>query len=182
MKPHRHAAEGRAACRQNGVTLLEVLVSLVILCFGMLGLAGLQMSALKYNSVASTRSGATLLASELSDRMRSNMAGVKASNYARNMDYATAIGSPVTAPACGSTTDCSAAQLAQLDLANWLARIGTALPSGTGAILPTAGNASVTTIVLMWKEQSLMETASTDPSCPTPPVVGVRCFQTTFMP
>jgi type IV pilus assembly protein PilV len=182
MKHHRQAGEGCAACRQNGMTLLEVLVSLVIVCFGMLGLAGLQMNALKYNSVASTRSAATLLASELSDRMRSNIAGVKASNYARNMDYTTAIGSPVGAPFCGSTTDCSAAQLAQLDLANWLARIGTALPSGTGAILPTAGNASVSTIIVMWKEQSLVEAASTDPSCPTPLVVGVRCFRTTFMP
>lgn len=162
--------------------MLEVLVSIVILSFGALGLAGLEMAALKYNTVAAARSAATLLASELSDRMRSNLAGVKASNYARNMDYNTAIGSPVTAPACGSTSDCSAVQLAQLDLADWLARVGAALPGGTGAIVPTAGNALASTIVVMWQEQSLLEPAGTDPSCPAPLVVGVRCFRTTFMP
>jgi len=162
--------------------MLEVLVSIVILSFGALGLAGMQMTALKYNAVASTRSAATLLASELSDRMRSNLAGVKASNYTRNMDYNTAIGSPVTAPGCGSSTDCSGAQLAQLDLAYWLASIGAALPSGTGAVVPAAGNPLVSTIVVMWQEKSLLDAAATDPGCPAPQVLGVRCFPTTFMP
>lgn len=55
---------------QSGTTLIEVLVAIVVLSVGLLGLAGLQMTGLKSNHSAYLRSQATLLAYDLSDRMR----------------------------------------------------------------------------------------------------------------
>lgn len=55
---------------QRGASLLEVLVAIVIVSFGLLGLAGLQMTSVKSNHSAYERSQATLLAYDLSDRMR----------------------------------------------------------------------------------------------------------------
>lgn len=57
--------------RTKGSTLLEVLVSIVVLSIGLLGLAGLQATSIKSNHSAYSRSQATLLAYDLADRMRS---------------------------------------------------------------------------------------------------------------
>jgi type IV pilus assembly protein PilV len=174
MKMRRHF--------QFGFSMIEVLVTLVIMAGGALGLAGMQIASIKYNAEASVRSNATLLAIELSDRMRANMAGVKATNYDRNLGYTAALAAAVAAPGCGSTSDCTAATMAQLDLNSWLDSIGKALPGGTGAVVPVASNASARNIVVMWKEKSLNDSGATDPFCTLNAVVGVRCYQTTFMP
>ena len=47
--------------RQKGTTLLEVLVSIVILSVGLLGYAGLQTLSMKNNTSAFQRSQATIL-------------------------------------------------------------------------------------------------------------------------
>ena len=56
--------------KQSGSSLLEVLVAVVILAFGLLGLAGLQISSVKSSHSAYLRSQATLLAYDMADRMR----------------------------------------------------------------------------------------------------------------
>jgi len=45
---------------QKGVTMIEVLVSVIVLSIGLLGLAGLQSAGLTHNQSASFRSTATL--------------------------------------------------------------------------------------------------------------------------
>ena len=168
--------------------MIEVLVTMVLIAGGSLAFAGMQLTALKYNKEASFRSVATLLAVEISDRMRSNIAGVKASGYDRNVGYAAAT-TAITAPDCGSHTDCTAAALAQLDIHNWQTSLTTALPGGAGAIIPSATTKYAYTIVVMWKDKSLSDsTKPLDPACTKAPlnalvpVAGVRCFSTMFMP
>lgn len=56
--------------RQKGSTLLEVLVSIVIVALGLLGYAGLQAVSIKSSNTAYYRSQATMLAYDLIDRMR----------------------------------------------------------------------------------------------------------------
>jgi len=57
---------------QQGVTLLEVLVSVVVLSIGLLGYAGLQTLSMKNNTSAFQRSQATILTYDIVDRMRAN--------------------------------------------------------------------------------------------------------------
>jgi type IV pilus assembly protein PilV len=54
---------------QSGVLLLEVLIALLIFSLGVLGLVGLQASAVKQSSQAKYRADATLLANELIGQM-----------------------------------------------------------------------------------------------------------------
>lgn len=61
--------------RQNGFTLLEVLVAMLVLSIGLLGLAGLMASSLRNNHSAYYRTQATWLAYDVIDRMRVNGAG-----------------------------------------------------------------------------------------------------------
>lgn len=57
---------------QNGMTLIEVLISLVILAIGLLGAATVQLKALKYTDSAMLHSQASFFAYDLMDRIRAN--------------------------------------------------------------------------------------------------------------
>lgn len=56
----------------RGLTLVEILVALLVLSIGLLGLAALQTTSLRFNTSAYYRTQATALAYDLSDRMRAN--------------------------------------------------------------------------------------------------------------
>jgi len=59
----------RARSAESGVMLLEVLIALLIFALGVLGLVGLQASAIKQSGQAKYRADATLLANELVGQM-----------------------------------------------------------------------------------------------------------------
>jgi type IV pilus assembly protein PilV len=54
------------------MTLVEVLVTLVLISVGLLGVAALQLTTLKNNQESYVRSQAAMLAADILDRMRSN--------------------------------------------------------------------------------------------------------------
>jgi type IV pilus assembly protein PilV len=112
--------------RQAGVSLIEVLVSALIVSIGLVGVAGLQVASLKNNNAALMRSQATALAYDLADRMRSNRAGAGSGFYDPDAAALTS--------GCGSTTGCTTQQLAQHDLAQWNAALATHLPAGQGFV------------------------------------------------
>ncbi len=111
---------------QAGVTLIEVLVSALVVAIGLVGVAGLQVASLKNNQSAFMRSQATALAYDLADRMRSNRDGAGSNQY----DPATAA---LTA-GCASPSGCSAQQLAEHDMAEWAAALSSHLPMGQGTV------------------------------------------------
>ncbi len=115
-----------ARARQAGFSLIEVLVSALILAIGLVGVAGLQAMALVNNQGAYTRSQATTLAYDLADRMRSNVNAANAGHYDP--------GSATLHSACASSTGCTAQQLAQHDLAEWNAALAANLPMGSGTV------------------------------------------------
>ncbi|HBA32699.1 MAG TPA: type IV pilus modification protein PilV, partial [Gammaproteobacteria bacterium] len=96
----------------KGFTLLEVLIALVILSVGLLGLAGLQTTGLRNNHSAYLRSQATLLAYDITDRIRANKANLNA--------YALALSA--SAP--------SGTSVAETDLNEWLTNVENRLPEG----------------------------------------------------
>ena len=59
---------------QEGMTLVEVLVALVILGVGLLGAAAFQLNALKYTDSARMTSQASFIAYDMLDRIRANAA------------------------------------------------------------------------------------------------------------
>ncbi|HHJ37997.1 MAG TPA: type IV pilus modification protein PilV [Methylothermaceae bacterium] len=114
---------------QSGFTLVEILVSVLVLGIGLLGLAGLQTTGLKSNHSANLRTQATLLAYDMADRIRANKAGVDGGFY----DKPTA-----TDKGCvwdGNTpNNCTAQELAQHDAQEWLDTLARELPQGTGIV------------------------------------------------
>ena len=62
--------------RCDGTSLIEVLVTLVILSIGLLGLAALQLNGLRSNTSAALRTASTLIAGDIIERMRANPTAV----------------------------------------------------------------------------------------------------------
>ncbi len=145
--------------KQNGFTLLEVLIALVILAIGLLGLAGLQSTGLNMNHSAYNRSQATQLAYDIADRMRSNLGAINtnASIYviADSNEASNAYSS------CTSPPGCNATDMAGRDLYEWNLGITDALPAGTGSI---SASGAVYTISINWDDNRDGNVNTDDPN------------------
>lgn len=105
--------------RQAGLTLLEVLVSIIIFMFGILGLVGIQTSMIKAQTNSKFRADAAYLGAELRGRMWGDLANIASYNGAK----------------CVSTQACK----------EWQDKVGKVLPSGTGEVAVTGmGDVTIT--------------------------------------
>ncbi|MBP5970115.1 type IV pilus modification protein PilV [Pseudomonas iridis] len=66
---------------QQGMTLIEVLVALLILTVGLLGAAAVQINALKYTDSSRMTSQASFIAYDMMDRIRANSGANSGANY-----------------------------------------------------------------------------------------------------
>ena len=140
----------RPAGAQRGFSMLEVLVSLMLIAIAMLGQAGMQANALKFSKGASFRMQAVMLGIELGERMEANKTGATAGSYV----IATATSTVSTAGTDCGTASCDATALAAYDLAQWTTRVSAILPSGTWQVTQSvAGNPSTYAIVLTWQDR-----------------------------
>jgi type IV pilus assembly protein PilV len=115
----------------SGFTMLEVLIAIVVIAFGLLGIAGLQAFALKNNQSATLRSTATVLAGDIIDRAKANPLAADRGLYNKSTaaDYGTQVAACLTAAGCGSPE-----LLARHDLYEWARLVATSLPSGSGVV------------------------------------------------
>ncbi len=127
--------------KDKGFTLIEILITVLILSIGLLGLAGLQVTSMKNNHSSYLRTQATLLAYDIIDRMRANPNSVAAGQYEVKGAYTITTSSTpytVSAPAatanCKTTTGCSTSEMANTDINQWRVDLATSLPSGVGVI------------------------------------------------
>ena len=112
---------------ETGFTLLEVLIALLVLSFGLLGLAALQAYSVKANQSANFRSQATALASMMLDNMRANRANI-GSYYSDDYEDVD----------CEDAPDTST--VAARDLSVWRSKINCVLPLGRGAVARISDN------------------------------------------
>ena len=153
--------------KQQGFTLLEVLIALLVLSIGLLGLAALQTIGLRSNEMASMRTTSTMLTYDISDRMRANPQGIVDSDYVIGSGAVTG-----TVTDCTST-DCTTAQMATFDLSQWKTAVAQ-LPGGLGDITQTAGPPLVHTITVRWDEN---RTGAGGLDCPPQDSDDLRCFR-----
>lgn len=129
----------------KGFSLLEVLVTVVILSVALLGLAGLMLSSMRNNHSAYQRSQATWLAYDIIDRARANRNLALAGSYNIALTAATPVMTqepdipPVTFP------------IQVQDLAQWRGALAQALPGGTGSVAVTPANRTIS-VVIQWDD------------------------------
>jgi type IV pilus assembly protein PilV len=126
--------------RQHGASMIELLVSLLIFAFGMLGLVGMQNKTVAYSQLSLYRSQATALSDDILDRMRADRA------RAKNGDWSTGL-NDAAASISGTT-------IAKTDLKEWKTLVEALLPSGQASITIGVGaDAGKVTVKLQWYER-----------------------------
>ena len=113
---------------QAGASLLEVLISALVLGVGLLGIISLQARALQYNQNAYLYSQAAFLAQDMAERMQANSAGLD--YYAMGLQDP----SPEVQDDQCIDNNCTPEQLAQWDQSLWRKEVESALPEGESAI------------------------------------------------
>lgn len=136
--------------QQSGFSMIEILITLVIVATALLGTAGLQAYAMKTNLGGQFRNQAVFLANDIAERMEANkIQAVTAPGYssagvggaAGNCDV---VGAP----------PCTPVQMAQFDLVQWQAAVAQ-LPQGVGTVIQTvAGNPATYTITVTWVDRA----------------------------
>ena len=122
--------------RQQGFSLIEVLITMLVVAVGMLGIAAIMVTSLKNNQSAYARGQATILAGDIVDRMRANRTAAQVVPSPYNV----ALGA---APA--------GAGVALTDLQQWRAAVVATMPSGTSAVAFDAVSGNVT-VTMQWDD------------------------------
>lgn len=126
--------------RETGMTLIEVLVTLVLISVGLLGVAALQMTSLRNNHEAYFRSQASILAADILERIRADAMGFRAGEY--DVDF--------NGTGAEGTT-------AGRDLEDWQEQIDRLLPGGEAT---AAGrierDGRIATITIRWMERPMV--------------------------
>ncbi len=142
---------------QSGFSIIEVMVSVLVLVVGFLGMAGLQTTSLQNSSKSVFRTQAAYLSYEILDRIRAN----------DDVDYSTDFDADGTFVDCLGNT-CTGENLRNFDITEWKCAIsGTDAACGeldnAGALLAGGGlpngqgdiklNGDIYTVQIRWYEQ-----------------------------
>jgi type IV pilus assembly protein PilV len=131
---HRHT--------QNGLSLVEILVTVGIASFALLGLASMLMRGIQSNNSSFLRSIAVQQAYDIVDRMRANIQAVNDGSF-------NSVSFDASATCTPCTSSCTTAQLASNDICTWQQQNATLLPSGQGSISKTN---SIYTVTVQWND------------------------------
>ena len=145
---------------QQGLTLVEAMIALLVISIGLLGIASLQLTAMNQNASSLNHSQAVWIAYNMSDRIRANISefnnynGIDTTNnYAQDC----------------MTAACSNAQMRVADAADWSTMIGN-LPGGRGII---TNNADGLLVTVMWDDEG---TGANGTNCGPDPAVDLTCY------
>lgn len=153
--------------RQSGVTLVEVLVSMVIMALGLVSLAALQNFTLRYQLGSVHRAQLSGLLSDYAERVRSNLGqapGVAATSsqvsYLVADDWDAQKTDPVVTTSCSGSGTCTDVQLVTADMQEWRSRVRRELPRGSVYV---AGDAiQGLTVTFMWSDKEFVASAGGD--------------------
>jgi type IV pilus assembly protein PilV len=141
------------ASRSAGFSLVEVLISIVILSIGLLGLVGLQAAALQGNRDARLQSAAVSLARELAEMMRGNKdVGLLTTGNPYLVDTSSPL-TPTTASYClsvGGTACTGTTNIANAQMTEWLSRVDSELPGAKVVVCLDAQPFDTTTGLPQW--------------------------------
>lgn len=172
----RAAAKSMPQCRRvlrsvRGFSLVEILVTLVIIAVGMLGIAKLQALAISSTGVASLRSIAAIEASSLAAAMRANRDywSISPASFTVTTNTVAHTNSIVDTPAgqlTGIAPDCMVAnsfctpvQMASYDVTQWVGDLNAALPNVSATVacpLIVVGTFPIScSITISWTENAV---------------------------
>ena len=178
---------------QAGLSMIEVLVSLTIVAFGVLGLLGLQARALSFQRDSFDRRTAAEMVAQLAERMRANHLGLTGGFYAPpTASYVhAATPTPVLITSCPVPAACTEIELAFRDWTQWTAEYRQRSPGAAAYLQWDLVDRRYLTVSVAWPEPQ-QTSGIADPLCDeitarlglaagTIPL-NYRCFTTAVFP
>lgn len=136
--------------------MIEILVAVTVLSVGMVSVAGLALVNLRSTAHGHSQTQATIIAEELADTMRANLAAYENNLFAVNLDSGEKV--------CTNDIKCDFNEQAQYDAGQWLQHATTALPGATAVMCmdstpddgsptnPTCDGLGMNTVKLFWTD------------------------------
>ncbi|MDR0225632.1 MAG: type IV pilus modification protein PilV [Burkholderiaceae bacterium] len=114
---------------QQGLSLLESLIAILVMALGVLGILGMQMRTLADTQASVNRTQAVRLVEDLSERIKMNPDALRSlGSYASAWKTSTA----------STCTNCSPSALAARDIYEWKKSVASTLPLGDAAVFLAA--------------------------------------------
>lgn len=133
---------------QNGLSLIEVMVAVVVLSLGLLGMGALMATSVRNTQSANFRTQASNLAYDYIDMVRANMGRIGSYNRGWTSQAVCAAAEvPTDFSSCGATSAC--------DIARWQSELCYTLPNGRGRslIAPIGGGQGFSiTVDVCWSD------------------------------
>ena len=130
---------------QRGFSMIEVLVTLLIISLALLGTAGLQAYSMRLNQSGQFRTQAVFLVADLAERMEANTPGaVRAAYVLPESSTVNALSTACTTgmcPCAAAPGDCNA--LANFDLSQWQNVVAASLPQASWEVCVDANRDNV---------------------------------------
>lgn len=167
--------DGQCLQPAYGMTLIELLVSLVVVSLGLLGVSGLQARSFQFSNEAYYLTQAAFLGESMMERIRANHRPTHSAASVYNIITSmTPNSSAPSVPKDCASSVCSQSEMARYDVKQWLTDLDD-LP-GSAASLNWSGTTA--TIVIRWQGR-----LSTDGNCDvngqTSGSLVYRCFTLT---
>lgn len=174
---------------ERGFTLLEALITIVIISIGLLGILGLQTVSIANTQISAARSQATIAADNIADRMRANSAAAADGFYeTSDPGDSNANDNPQPSDTCGDSK-CTPQEMATFDLWEWKQSLdrdeGTRLPNGRGFLSCASGTDCrryIVTVVWSERDREAERSGNTPDQCPDRADITDRCFETVVQP
>ncbi|MDO5288918.1 MAG: type IV pilus modification protein PilV [Pseudomonadota bacterium] len=149
--------------RQRGISLLESLIAMLVTALGILGILGMQMRTLTDSQASVRRTQAIRLIEDLGERMTAhpNALGSMGSYV---IGWTSGV-TPASAVNCGST-NCTGAQLAAYDIAEWKRTVQRTMPQGDANVFIAPADAGSVNnqrqlgVMISWRENERDTTAN----------------------
>lgn len=150
--------------RQQGVSLVESLVALLVLALGVLGMLGLQLKTLTDNQTATHRVVAVRLADDLFERIKANAGGDSGlASYVPSVVTGSSwptFTTPSTSQRCDANV-CTSAQQAAFDLWTWQTQVRNTLPGGNASTFVSPSDPRQLGVMLAWRLRNTDQTTNT---------------------
>ncbi|MBL4773453.1 MAG: type IV pilus modification protein PilV [Alcanivoracaceae bacterium] len=112
---------------QSGFSLIEVLISIFVFSFSLLGIASMMTISIRNNHNGYLRSQAIIASNNMAATMRANVSGLWTGSYNGTAPHD-------ASTFCDFNSHCDRTQLAQYDMEQWGISLNQLLPGGIGTI------------------------------------------------
>jgi type IV pilus assembly protein PilV len=143
---------------QNGFSLIEALIALLVIAIGLLGIASLQAASVYRTHTGEINSLAAVEAQSIAAAMIANPGAFPANGAAA--DYNTTDAAAVTYPTNCATSVCAPPDMALYDLNRWGTELAANLPQGKGAVA-CAASPPQCTVTVSWQQKQMAAAAGT---------------------